>query len=818
MEKSTRYFLSILAFFCLNFSTAQQYVKQDSIGIHGLDNPRAFWVDFNSDTYFDLVVYGKDTINGGTGIYLIRNNGDDTFTSKFNSLSSYDIRQLKVLDYQRDGQVDLSFTGIKNLTDSLVSVFTINNEMALTEIATRLLDSLVTDYYLTDLDNDTDLDLLYLKDSALRLFEASALGLATESVELNRHKVGQLLLTDLNSDGLKDWVLTTPEDPDTLNRIYLNQGGLEWEVGYVEPLADSLLVQTVSIGKWKDSPFPDFLTILQQEDNRPEAWLIENTGDSLKMQRQVFKDSLVQEIFLADFNSNGSTDVFIQGSEGISYFLEESPELTDTVRLASPNTYLTRFGDWNLDGHLDLFQLQLLNTDSLQVIIYKNDLAFENEGPLTPGLLTAVQDGTEEILVWSATTDDFTESSLISYDLSLNFEDNPMLLSEPNANFLSELLTIPYHGALEYNRKIIYNELNAGDYYYVLRGVDNAFNLQPLNGTGECKFTVCELSAMRESEVTACPGEVLSFGKAGVIRHWYSSLYGPIGTTDVIEYVASGNDVLYGSVTRNVDCGEGQLKIAINVPEGESIDLQPSYVVCSGEALSLSIPASFTNVSWNSSTTGVLSTSNEMSFEPVEDQTIEVSATNNLGCPVSFTTEIDYSLFEPGVRDSVLTIEAGASIELNAFGGNSYEWSPAIGLSHTTIANPLASPTATVVYTVIITNSQGCTQLLEVTVNVQQKGNIANLFSPNGDGNNDELKVFLTGQPSQFEFQIFNRSGVLVYATNDALEAMNRGWDGSYSGENMPTGVYYWRVSGNYESGQRVLLNGEQKGSFTLIR
>jgi len=48
------------------------------------------------------------------------------------------------------------------------------------------------------------------------------------------------------------------------------------------------------------------------------------------------------------------------------------------------------------------------------------------------------------------------------------------------------------------------------------------------------------------------------------------------------------------------------------------------------------------------------------------------------------------------------------SVQLNAFGGVSYDWSPAAGLSNPHIPNPRASPAVTTRYTAIITNAEGC--------------------------------------------------------------------------------------------------------------
>ncbi len=56
------------------------------------------------------------------------------------------------------------------------------------------------------------------------------------------------------------------------------------------------------------------------------------------------------------------------------------------------------------------------------------------------------------------------------------------------------------------------------------------------------------------------------------------------------------------------------------------------------------------------------------------------------------------------------------SATLFAFGGNDYLWSPATGLSSTTIANPIAKPTTTQKYIVRVTNAAGCTNTDSVTV------------------------------------------------------------------------------------------------------
>lgn len=62
-------------------------------------------------------------------------------------------------------------------------------------------------------------------------------------------------------------------------------------------------------------------------------------------------------------------------------------------------------------------------------------------------------------------------------------------------------------------------------------------------------------------------------------------------------------------------------------------------------------------------------------------------------------------------------------------------------------------------------------------------------FTPNGDGLNDEFKVFAQFT-EQFELKIFNRWGELMFLSDD----FNQGWNGTYKGSLMPEGTYVFRA------------------------
>ena len=99
--------------------------------------------------------------------------------------------------------------------------------------------------------------------------------------------------------------------------------------------------------------------------------------------------------------------------------------------------------------------------------------------------------------------------------------------------------------------------------------------------------------------------------------------------------------------------------------------------------------------------------------------TYTVTASVN-GCSATSSVSVTVNaLPNASVTPQNAVICAGQSVTLNASGGTSYSWSPAAGLSSTTVASPTASPTASTIYTVTVTNAAGCASTAQTTVQVR---------------------------------------------------------------------------------------------------
>lgn len=86
---------------------------------------------------------------------------------------------------------------------------------------------------------------------------------------------------------------------------------------------------------------------------------------------------------------------------------------------------------------------------------------------------------------------------------------------------------------------------------------------------------------------------------------------------------------------------------------------------------------------------------------------------------------------------------------------------------------------------------------------------VPNVFSPNGDGFNDVLRVRGKGI-EELQFIIFNRWGEKVFETSD----VNSGWDGTQNGEPMNLSVFVYVLKGKYIDGKFF----DVKGNVTLMR
>lgn len=227
----------------------------------------------------------------------------------------------------------------------------------------------------------------------------------------------------------------------------------------------------------------------------------------------------------------------------------------------------------------------------------------------------------------------------------------------------------------------------------------------------------------------------------------------------------------------------------------------PTFL-CPGESITLTASGANT-YEWSTGETG-----NSIEVSPDISTTYTVTGNNGL-CENSASTEVEvYTASNWNLFEEYL-IEFGQSIQLNASISGDYTWTPSDGLSCSDCPNPLASPSVTTLYSVVVEDSEtGCVSEHLVLINVE----VVTIFIPNivtltEDGLNEAFRI--EGGPFRNpNLSIYNRWGNLLFETTDPL----RGWNLKIDGERAPSGTYYYIYTYETLSGSK-----NREGHFTLI-
>lgn len=253
----------------------------------------------------------------------------------------------------------------------------------------------------------------------------------------------------------------------------------------------------------------------------------------------------------------------------------------------------------------------------------------------------------------------------------------------------------------------------------------------------------------------------------------------------------------------------------IMVPLPESVKLDPKAIVdygCLNNSPSLTVTvtldASITNPADVDyaldgvpyAATNVFQLSNV--FENVAPGIHQITARHSNGCEVN-TLDFEILQIDPltlvlsdgGLNEIVATVTGGAG-----------------GYQYTLNGEPMGGQSKFIYYksgeyTVTVTDANGCvataTRYYEF-IDIK----IPNVFTPNGDGDNDGWTPTNTMNYPDLVFHIFDRYGRKVGTYREG-----QFWDGKYNGKELPTGDYWYVLKLRNEQDSREFV-----GHFTLYR
>ncbi|HNW97240.1 MAG TPA: PKD domain-containing protein [Bacteroidales bacterium] len=195
-----------------------------------------------------------------------------------------------------------------------------------------------------------------------------------------------------------------------------------------------------------------------------------------------------------------------------------------------------------------------------------------------------------------------------------------------------------------------------------------------------------------------------------------TNVYNPVSTpTSGITYIVT--------VTDANGC-KGTDDIKITLYNTEYVNAGIDQTICNGHEAYLNASGGQSFV-WSPASTLSSSTISNPIATPTTNTTYYVTATDNHGCTSMDDVVVNVVQNVTAIVSNDTTICYGSAITLSAAGGTNYYWSPAAGLSSTTVANPTASPQSTTTYYVTVSNGVGCSDIAKVIITVKESPNIS---------------------------------------------------------------------------------------------
>ncbi len=264
-------------------------------------------------------------------------------------------------------------------------------------------------------------------------------------------------------------------------------------------------------------------------------------------------------------------------------------------------------------------------------------------------------------------------------------------------------------------------------------------------------------------------------------------------------------------------CGSGTGTRTIQVVESTPTDAGEDRSICIGQTVNLNAGnPGLLAYAWYLNDSLVSSIS-IYSLTPDSTTSLVVLGTNAEGCITKDTVWLFVEYPRTELQEA-LPICPGSSIELDAgYPGSTYSWQ--------NVPDGQSGQEVTVRapgdYSVVIFSpEEPCPVTLDFPVYeiievCEALLFVPNAFSPNGDGNNDFFSIY--GEAVlQYQIQIFNRWGQLLYRSNDPAQINNpsAGWDGRYLGELQEVGTYIYHIVAVGGDGVQV----ERRGEIFLVR
>jgi gliding motility-associated-like protein len=223
---------------------------------------------------------------------------------------------------------------------------------------------------------------------------------------------------------------------------------------------------------------------------------------------------------------------------------------------------------------------------------------------------------------------------------------------------------------------------------------------------------------------SVCGGDSVQIGTPGIPGNTYSWTPSTGLSNDSIAQPMASPSVTttYIVTLTNTSSGcQSNDDVIVNVNPLPVANAGADVVVCN-DSIQIGTPGTAGNTYLWTPAAGL---SSPVVAQPMASPLVMTSYTLTVTNPTTGCQNSDMVIVTPGIfastnagADQTICSGDSAQIGTTAVAGITYSWSPSTGLSSTTVAQPMASPSSTTTYTLVATNSSGCYATDSVVVNV----------------------------------------------------------------------------------------------------
>lgn len=784
-------------------ATAQHFAKQPDIVLpDSIATASTQWADLDNDGVLDILLLTKSQA-GRSYLQFVKGDTVNAPVLSVQKTRTVEVSAFVVTDYDRDNRMDVVVSGVKNAA-RVTAVYVNQGGFVFAEQPLTLRPFAILKR--ADLNNDGREEwiasgepwtwdyptTLYIQHDDLSFGVYDSLNIKATALET----------FDADGDGDIDLFFSGSVKPDSLFTGFLKND----PVFYFKRYLGSSRQGTTSIGDVNGDGLFDVWVAGKDKNGTAFTSLYQsNKGSYTSVPLPITLNNA--QLFVADFNSNGVADVQYRGTtaEGEAVNIIEYAA-GDYDTLESTNLIQQAVGDLEHDGDLDI--VQLVQETALHVVVYKNTEVQKNKAPGVPAKGLALPVFNRLFVYWDKPSDDHTPKASLTFDVFLNGAQE---YQTGSFDLLNEKRLVSAHGNNGTNNFKLLSDIPAGAFNFSVQAVDNA-----LHGGALCIGGRTPCADATTEELSLCKNEQANL-TAPPETLWFSFASGFLGQGSTWTIGADKTDTVFSYTPARGGCAA--LKRYTWKIKNDTIKTERSQrYVCKDVPITFTTEPGWQTITWTSDVKKGLGSAPSISYTATQPDTVTVILTNDVGCTIIRKTGLGISVPDVKVTPEEVKILKGSSVQLTASGAASYSWTPTTGLVDANLSGPVVSPTVTTLYTVTGYDSLGCQGTARANVIVEVSGFIPNLFTPNEDGQNDELRVYGLTSAQNFSLSIYNREGNLVFKTSDVNDAVQRGWDGTRNGSRQPAGVYFWKVKGVLADGEKVLLNGKESGSIVLVR